>query len=410
MLTQLLLLGLVLPVFCVPQVSGANYLVAAAWYAGWHAKDFPLSKVSWSKYTHMTYAFAETTANVKAFNISASDQEMLQQFSSMARKNGVKSLISIGGWTGSRFFSDNVATAQNRTVFVKSVVDLVAKYNLDGIDFDWEYPANQGIGWNTITANDTANFLAFLQELRKDIRGKTLILSAAVATTPFIDSNGKPSSDVSGFGKVLDFIAIMVYDIWGSWSPTVGPNSPLDDTCAIPARREGSAVSAVKQWNAAGIPLKQLVLGVASYGHSFRVRKADAFKSGSSTTLASYPPFNATNQPAGDSWDDSSGVDAHGTPLPAGGNIDFWGLIEQGYLNSDGTPKHGIAYTFDSCSKTPYVYNPKTEVMVSFDDTRSYSAKGAFIKSKGLRGFAMWEAGGDSNDILLDSVRRSGGF
>lgn len=34
--------------------------VAAAWYAGWHAgqADFPLSKVPWSKYTILTYAFA----------------------------------------------------------------------------------------------------------------------------------------------------------------------------------------------------------------------------------------------------------------------------------------------------------------------------------------------------------------
>ena len=35
--------------------------VAAAWYAGWHSKGpnaFPLSKVSWSKYTHLTYSFA----------------------------------------------------------------------------------------------------------------------------------------------------------------------------------------------------------------------------------------------------------------------------------------------------------------------------------------------------------------
>lgn len=43
--------------FAVAEVPGK---VAAAWYAGWHGweEDFPLSKVSWSKYTHMTYAFA----------------------------------------------------------------------------------------------------------------------------------------------------------------------------------------------------------------------------------------------------------------------------------------------------------------------------------------------------------------
>ena len=37
-------------------LSGSK--IATAWYTGWHSQDFPLSKVSWSKYTHMTYAFA----------------------------------------------------------------------------------------------------------------------------------------------------------------------------------------------------------------------------------------------------------------------------------------------------------------------------------------------------------------
>ena len=32
--------------------------VAAAWWAGWHPDLLPLDKVSWKKYTHMTYAFA----------------------------------------------------------------------------------------------------------------------------------------------------------------------------------------------------------------------------------------------------------------------------------------------------------------------------------------------------------------
>ena len=32
--------------------------VAAAWWASWHPDLLPLDKVSWKKYTHMTYAFA----------------------------------------------------------------------------------------------------------------------------------------------------------------------------------------------------------------------------------------------------------------------------------------------------------------------------------------------------------------
>ena len=41
--------------------SGSNTteveMVASAWYTGWHATDFPLSNVSWDKYTQLTYAF-----------------------------------------------------------------------------------------------------------------------------------------------------------------------------------------------------------------------------------------------------------------------------------------------------------------------------------------------------------------
>ncbi|KAF8165592.1 endochitinase [Crassisporium funariophilum] len=409
--------ALAIPGACAFQAYGENSYgsskVASAWYAGWHATTgFPLSKVAWSKYTHMTYAFAETTLDTKALSVLGSNPDvLLPQFVAAARKNGVKALVSVGGWTGSRGFSINVGSATNRTTFVKTVTDFARKYELDGLDFDWEYPASQGLGCNTIDiVHDTENFLSFLQELRKDKLGSTLILSAATATYPFIGPDGSSLSDVSGFSKVLDFIAIMNYDIWGPWSATVGPNAPLNDTCAASENQAGSAVSAVQKWTKAGIPLSQLVLGVPSYGHSFRVRKADAFVKGSNTTLAPHPAFDGNDRPKGDSWDDGAGVDVCGNAQLAGGNVNFWGMMELGYLNSDGTPKSGIAYRFDTCSQTPYAYNPETEIMVSFDDKRSSAAKGKFIKDTGLRGFATWEAGGDSDNILLDSIRKSAGF
>ncbi len=56
--------------------------------------------------------------------------------SSHLATKGVKALVSIGGWTGSLYYSANVATAENRTAFVKTVVDLATTYNLDGIDFE----------------------------------------------------------------------------------------------------------------------------------------------------------------------------------------------------------------------------------------------------------------------------------
>jgi chitinase len=163
---------------------------------------------------------------------------------------------------------------------------------------------------------DTANFLLLLQELRSTPSTSKLILSAATGNAPFMDSTGSPSSDVSAFAKVLDFIEIMNYDIWGSWSSYVGPNAPLDDSCASAADQQGSAMKAVSAWTKAGIPPHQIVLGVASYGHSYSVPNTDAIQNGA---LVPYPRFNKANQPHGDSWDGAAGLDVCGVQQPAGG-------------------------------------------------------------------------------------------
>ena len=199
--------------------------------------------------------------------------------------------------------------------------------------------------------NDSENFLLFLQELRRHPLGSDLILSAASNIVPFAGPDGNPLSDVSGFAKVLDFVEIMNYDIWGPWSPNVGPNAPLNDTCVAAPNQAGSAVSAVKKWHAAGIPFQQIVLGVPSYGHSFQVNKIDAFEPGS-TNLLPYPKFNSSAHPKGDSWDNNTALDVCGNPQNNAGTIQFWGLIELGYLKPDGTPKKGISFRYDSCSQT----------------------------------------------------------
>ena len=79
----------------------------------------------------------------------------------------------------------------------------------------WEYPGNQGIGCNVISPNDTANFLEFLKELRQDPTGQKLVLTAAAPISPWRGADGNPSADVSEFAKLLDYVAIMNYDISG---------------------------------------------------------------------------------------------------------------------------------------------------------------------------------------------------
>ncbi|KAI0076134.1 chitinase [Panus rudis PR-1116 ss-1] len=388
-------------------------MVAAAWYAGWHAQDFPVANVSWDKYTHMTYSFAITTPDVKNVSLEGSSPEVLPDFVATAKKNGVKALVSVGGWTGSLYWSSAVGSPENRTAFVKTLTDFATQYELDGLDFDWEYPGNQGIGCNVISPNDTSNFLSFLQQLRKDPVGQKLILTAAAPITPWKGPDGNSLTDVSEFAKVLDYVAVMNYDISGPWLDYVGANAPLNDTCAPEANQQGSAVSALKAWTDAKFPAHQLVLGVPSYGHSFTVDVSDALDcdaDGDASVLAEFPPFDKSNPPTGDAWADAAGPDECGVQQPPGGNYDFWGLVTNGFLFENGTVASGIDYRFDECSQTAYVYNETSKIMVSFDDAKAFAAKGKFIADSNLRGFAMWEAGGDFHDILLDSIRQGAGL
>ncbi|KAJ3876968.1 glycoside hydrolase family 18 protein [Lentinula edodes] len=388
-------------------------IISSAWLAGWHTVNatptFDLNNISWSKYTDMFFSFALPTADTQVLTLNGSNGDALPSFVHQAHANGVNAHVSVGGWGGSIYFSTAMGSAENRTQFVKAITDFATNYSLDGINFDWEYPNKQGIGCNIVSANDTDNFLAFLQELRTDPVGANLTLSAATAITPFFDSKGNVLTNVSAFADVFDFVTVMNYDVWGSWSTGVGPNAPLNDSCAAKPNQQGSAVSAVAAWYTAGMPVGKIVLGVPSYGHSFSVNQTSAFVS--STELAAYPPFNATAFPLGDSWDTgATEPDACGLLESNGGVYDFWSLIENGYLDTEGNFTSEFPHRFDECSQTPYLYVEDAELMISFDNAESFTAKGNFIAEYGLAGFAMWEAGGDFNDILLDAIRTAVGL
>jgi len=341
----------------------------------------------------LTWSFAVTTANPSVLDLSGSNEPAIAGFVNLAHQNNVLAAISIGGWSGSTYYSSNVGTAANRTTFVQAVLNLVSTYNLDGVDFDWEYPNKAGIGCNTISSSDSANFLLFLQELRAQPAAKNLILSAATSITPFAGPTGTPMTDVSAFASVLSHIAIMNYDINGQWSTTgVGPNAPLYDSCSTV--QAGSAAFAVAAWTGAKFPANQILLGVPAYGHSFSVSPSAAVTSPG--VLASYPPFTKNTTVVG--------TDQCGNPVVAPDTFDFSALVQQGYLTSAGSPSSGIDYRYDTCSQTPYIYNPSTQLMVSYDNAQSFVAKGQFIVNNTLAGFAMWDATGDYNDILLNAI------
>ncbi|KAG1815160.1 glycoside hydrolase family 18 protein [Suillus subaureus] len=373
-------------------VNPGNGSIAMAWFANWHT-DYTVADITWKGFNRIAYFGAITSADgTVTMTVGDSDPSGPVTFVTAAKQNNVFPVLTVGGWDGSIYFSSSMSTSSNRTTFVQSIVSMVNKYGFQGVEFDWEYPGStNGLSCNTQSSQDTTNLLSTLQELKTALPNITL--SAATPVKPWNDATGNPSTDLSSYAQALDYIEIMNYDVYGdTFSKVVGPNSPLDDSCAPTADQAGSATSAVKLWTAAGFSAKQIVLGVPSYGHGYSISQSAAVQN---NTLASYPSFNTNNPVTGDTWD-AAGPDACGISQPASGDFNFWGLVDAGFLNQD--------CRFDNCSQTPYVYNPNTQVMVAYDNAQSFTAKGKFIAQSGLAGFALWEMGGDYNNILLNAI------
>jgi chitinase len=385
------------PTLSVPgNGSSSTSFISAAWYPGWDATNTSLSTINWEKYSIIFWSFAVTTGDPSVLSLADSGEPFVTPFVEMAQQHGTMASMTVGGWTGSGHFSSAVSP-QNRSTFVKAVLNLASQYKLDGLDFDWEYPNQLGIGCNEVSGSDAANFLALLQDIRKDPAGQNLYLSAAVSTTPFAGPDGKPITDVSQFASVLNHLTIMNYDTNGQWSTGVGPNAPLDDSCS--SFPTGSATKALKAWTDAGFPAEQIVLGVPAYGHSFNVTPANALNS--SGNLASWPAF--TKAPL------TSTLDQCGNAEPEVDTLTFSDLITKGYLNDDGTPASGVKHLFDNCSQTPFLYDGTKQLMVSYDDPQSFAAKGDFIVANDLLGFSMWDITGDKNDVLVDAISKAAG-
>lgn len=111
-----------------------------------------------------------------------------------------------------------MATEGSRKKFAANIVDAYDRFSLDGIDIDWEYPGQQGDAQNGVSPSDTANYLLFLQLLRGALPPSAKI-TAATQTVPFAGPDGRPLRDVSEFARVLDWIVLMNYDVWGCAAP-----------------------------------------------------------------------------------------------------------------------------------------------------------------------------------------------
>ena len=101
------------------------------------------------------------------------------------------------------------SSASSRATFVASVIEFLKKYELDGLDLDWEYPSMKATGDTDRTPGreaDKEDYISLLKELKAAFEPYGFILTAAVsAGIPTIDR----AYDVPQVSKYLDFINLM---------------------------------------------------------------------------------------------------------------------------------------------------------------------------------------------------------
>ena len=273
----------------------------------------------------------------------------------------MKTLLSIGGWTYSTKFLGNwTATDIGRQTFASSAVTLVKDLGFDGIDIDWEYPANDA---------DATNFVLLLQACRAALNAyassagvPTPLLTAAVPAGP-LHYNVLHLSEMNTY---LDFFNLMAYDYAGSWGTVSGHDANLYPSAGNPTSTPFSTDAAVKDYIAKGAPANKIILGMPIYGRGFEATAG-----------------------MGKSF---SGV---GT-----------GSWEAGVWDYKVLPKTGATEYTDTSVVGAYSYDPSTQELISYDNPAVTKTKVSYIQSKGLGGSMWWETSSDKpgNESLIGTA------
>ncbi|KAH9442496.1 hypothetical protein MJO28_015439 [Puccinia striiformis f. sp. tritici] len=364
-------------------------------------------QVDYSLYTDVLFFVAEPQTNLTfsfGQNLTIPHAEKLAvEFVDLAKKHNVNPLLSIGGWTGSRHFSELSSTAERRTSFATTMVKYAKKLGFVGIDLDWEYPNGEGIGCNTHSPQDTVNFGLLLKEIRK--LWPQAQLTAALGLNGLIGSNGSPAdaTETAGIAENLDFVNLMAYDVFGAWAPTTGPLAPLYATCA-PAGFGQSVETGVEIMVKQGFKVQQIILGLPAYAKRLELVSPELTPmtvNGTKTLL--YQKHTDVTPPGGIA-DDKPGLDVCGNEQKWGGSFLTTELISNGWLSKDQkTGMNGYKRHFDKCSGTPFLTNGK--YFITYEDHFTSVSKAKWAQEKHLAGVFFFDTTGPTKSTVSAAAR-----
>lgn len=319
-----------------------------------------------SKLTHINYAFVNVQDSMAWLTNIETDTVNFRILNKLKKVNPeLKILISIGGWTWSGNFSDATLTPSSRKKFAKTSVEIVANYNLDGVDIDWEYPGLIGDN-NVHRPEDKQNYTLMFEEIRKELdklseqTGKYYELTTAVgAFYGYIEH-----TEMDKAAKYLDYVNLMTYDYYTS-GDSAGHHSnlyPPEDY-----EKDASADKSFKEFLSAGVPAEKLVMGLPFYGRSWIMKSSDN----------------------------------HGINMPVKEVARGAGYT---YIKDSLVNKQGFIRYWDENAKAPYLFNATTNQLVVYDDEESVRLKCEYVIDNDMGGVMFWQYASDPNEYLLDAV------
>lgn len=274
------------------------------------------------------------------------------------KHRGLKTLLSIGGWTYSQNLQAPSQTPKGRENFAASAVDMIKNLGFDGIDIDWEYPG---------TAEEASGFLFLLRKLRTELDAYAKKVAPGyhfqiTITCPY-GPHDYTKMPIKEMDRVVDSWHLMAYDYVGSWEKNTGHGSNLNNNTHNPKTTPYAASKAVDVYLREGIPIGKIVLGMPLYGRTFS---------------------------------ETSGL---GTPH-AGGSKQI--------LYRD-LPLAGSKEYYDTDAAATFSYDSKTREWVTYQGKQETKVKGQYIMKHGLGGAMWWQASGDKegNESLIFTMGES---
>jgi chitinase len=324
-------------------------------------------EIAAQKLTRINYAFG-LIQDGRIVNGYANDDQNLAALVALKQGNpSLTVLISVGGWLGSGNFSDMALTKRSRSLFIESAVKFIERHQLDGLDIDWEYPAQTGAG-NRFRPEDKQNYTQFFKELRqrfhkeeKRLHRHLFLSSATGASSSFLEN-----TEMAKVQKYLDTVNLMAYDYYEPADDAItGNHAPLFTDPLDP--KKISADESVGEYERAGVPAAKIVLGVPFYGHVW-----------------------------GEVEDVDHGLFRPGKPVPHA--FAHYGDIQATMINN------GFTRYWDPVASVPYLYNSERKIFVSYEDPESLALKCKYVLNHRLRGVMFWDNAADPTGALLDTI------